>query len=177
MDKVSGMPEFLERFMLWLNTKEGKKLFRYSMVSVISTGVSFTVLFLVYGVGRVWSEVPSTIFANVVATFPSYWLNRSWAWGKSGRSHLMKEVVPFWAMAALGIAFSVVGATAARHLGTDHSHLVKTALVLAANLVSFGVFWVAKLMLFNRLFHVPSLLEEIDEHVEHESEASDVQLR
>jgi putative flippase GtrA len=171
------MPEFLERFMLWLNTKEGKKIFRYSMVSVISTAVSFTVLFLVYGVGRVWSEVPSTIFANIVATFPSYWLNRSWAWGKSGRSHLMKEVIPFWAMSALGIAFSIVGATVARHLGTDHSHMVKTALVLIANLVSFGIFWVAKLMVFNRLFHVPSLLEEIDEHVEHESEVSDVQLR
>jgi putative flippase GtrA len=171
------MPEFFERFTLWLNTPEGKKLFRYSMVSVISTAVSFTVLFLVYGVARLWTEVPSTIFANVVATFPSYWLNRSWAWGKSGRSHLTKEVIPFWAMAALGIAFSIVGATVARHLGTDHSHLVKTALVLAANVLSFGVFWVAKLMLFNRLFHVPSLLEEIDEHVEHESEVSDVQLR
>ena len=171
------MPEFLERFMLWLNTKEGKKIFRYSMVSVISTGVSFTVLFLVYGVGRLWTEVPSTIFANVVATFPSYWLNRSWAWGKTGRSHLVKEVIPFWAMAAVGIAFSIVGATVARHLGAGHSHLVKTALVLIANLVSFGIFWVAKLMLFNRLFHVPSLLEEIDEHVEHESEVSDVGFR
>lgn len=171
------MPEFLERFMLWLNTKEGKKIFRYSMVSVISTAVSFTVLFLVYGVGRLWSEVPSTVFANVVATFPSYWLNRTWAWGKTGRSHLMKEVVPFWAMAALGIAFSIVGATVAHHLGTGHGHVVKTGLVLVANLVSFGIFWVAKLILFNRLFHVPSLLEEIDEHVEHESDVSDVQLR
>jgi putative flippase GtrA len=177
MGKVAAMPDFLERFMLWLNTKEGKKIFRYSMVSVISTAVSFTVLFLVYGVSRLWTEVPSTVFANVVATFPSYWLNRSWAWGKSGRSHLMKEVVPFWAMSAVGIAFSIVGATVARHLGTDHSHLVKTVLVLLANLVSFGIFWVAKLMLFNRLFHVPSLLEEIDEHVEHEGEVSDVQLR
>ena len=164
------MPDLLERLMLWLNTKEGKKILRYSMVSVISTGVSFSVLFLVYGVARLWTEVPSTVFANVVATFPSYWLNRNWAWGKSGRSHLVKEVMPFWAMSAVGIAFSVVGASVARHLGADHSHLVKTVLVLAANLASFGVFWVAKLALFNRLFHVPSLLEEIDEHIEVEKE-------
>jgi putative flippase GtrA len=147
------MPGLLQRFLLWLQTREGKKIFRYSMVSVISTGVSFSVLLIVYGVCHVWSEVPSTVFANVVATFPSYWLNRSWAWGKSGRSHLMKEVVPF----------SVVGATVARHLGAGHSHFDKTVLVLLANLLSFGVFWVAKLMLFNRLFHVPDLLEEIDE--------------
>jgi putative flippase GtrA len=159
------MPERLERFLLWLHTKEGKKIFRYTMVSVISTAVSFTVLFLVYGVARLWSEVPSTVFANVVATFPSYWLNRSWAWGKSGRSHLIKEVLPFWVMAAFGISFSIVGATVAHHLGANHSHIEKTALVLMANLVSFGIFWVAKLMLFNRLFHVPDLREEIEEHI------------
>jgi putative flippase GtrA len=135
------------------------------MVSVISTAVSFTVLFIVYGVARLWSEVPSTVFANVVATFPSYWLNRSWAWGKSGRSHLVKEVLPFWVMSGLGIAFSVVGATVAHHLGAHHTHIEKTVLVLVANLVSFGIFWVAKLMLFNRLFHVPDLREEIEEHV------------
>jgi putative flippase GtrA len=105
------------------------------------------------------------VFANVVATFPSYWLNRSWAWGKSGRSHFMREVVPFWVMSALGIAFSVVGATVARHLGANHGHVEKTALVLIANLVSFGIFWVAKLMVFNRLFHVPDLRDEIDQHV------------
>jgi len=168
------MPELLERLSLWLHTKEGKKVFRYSMVSVISTCVSFTVLFLVYGVGQVWTEVPSTVFANVVATFPSYWLNRSWAWGKTGRSHLVKEVIPFWAMAAVGITFSIIGASIARHLGVHHSHLVKTFLVLFANVASFGIFWVAKLALFNRLFHVPSLLEEIDEHVEHEAQDSDV---
>jgi len=129
--------------------------------------VSYThlVLFIVYGVVHIWSEVPSTVFANVVATFPSYWLNRSWAWGKSGRSHFMREVVPFWVMSALGIAFSVVGATVARHLGANHGHVEKTALVLIANLVSFGIFWVAKLMVFNRLFHVPDLRDEIDQHV------------
>ena len=159
------MPELLERFVLWLSTPEGKKIFRYSMVSVISTLVSFSVLFIVYGLARLWSEVPDTVFANVVATFPSYWLNRNWAWGKSGRSHLVREVLPFWVMSFLGIAFSIVGATVARHLGMGHSHLVRTVLVLFANLVSFGIFWLAKLALFNRLFHVPALREEIEEHL------------
>jgi len=161
------MPELLERFVAWLNTHEGRKLFRYSMVSVISTGVSFSVLFIVYGVARLWTEVPSTVFANVVATFPSYWLNRSWAWGKTGRSHLVKEVMPFWVMAALGIAFSIVGAQVAHSIGIHHfrhDHIVRTGLVLVANVASFGIFWVAKLMVFNRVFHVPGLEEEIEEN-------------
>ena len=169
---VDPMTESAQRVREWLRTPEGTKLFRYTMVSVISTGVSFVVLFLVFGVLKLWSEVPSTIFANAVATFPSYSLNRRWAWGKSGRSHLTKEVLPFWIMAAAGIAFSIVGASVARHIGIKYGldHAEQTVLVLVANVLSFAVFWVLKLMLFNRLFKVPSLLEEISEHVDEEDE-------
>jgi putative flippase GtrA len=155
----------LQQLNAWLHTHEGRKLFRYTMVSVISTAVSLIVIVLVYGVFHVWSEVPSTIFGNAVATFPSYWLNRQWAWGKSGRSHFWKEVAPFWFMAALGIAFSIIGASVARHVGIDLKlgHLEKTALVLGANVLSFAVFWVVKLLIFNRMFKVE--LEEFDEHL------------
>ena len=149
----------------WLHTHEGRKIFRYSMVSVISTAVSLIVISLVYGVFKIWTEVPSTIFGNAVATFPSYWLNRQWAWGKSGRSHFWKEVAPFWFMSILGIAFSIVGASFARHVG--HSlklgHFEQTVLVLVFNLLSFAIFWVVKLLIFNRLFKVE--LEEFDEHL------------
>lgn len=153
----------LARLWAWLHTPQGRKLFRYTMVSVISTAVSFVVLGIVYGVLRLWTEVPSTLFANGVATFPSYWLNRNWAWGKTGRSHLVREVVPFWAAAAAGIAFSMVGAAVARDViqTLQLGHLTGTLVVLVANVASFGLFWVLKLMLFNRLFHVPSVLAEV----------------
>jgi putative flippase GtrA len=163
----------------WLHTHEGKKVFRYSMVSVISTGVSAVVLIIVYGVIHVWTEVPSAIFANGVATVPSYWLNRTWAWGKSGRSHLMREVVPFWVMAAASIAFSIVGASVARHIGITHHlhHFEQTVLVVLVNILSFGVFWILKLILFNRLFRAPSLMEEIDEHIDAEEHITSAGVR
>ncbi len=149
------------------DTPEAQKLIRYSMVSVISTAVSFLVLALVFGVLHLWGEVTSTVFANSVATVPSYYLNRKWAWGKGGRSHLMKEIVPFWVMAAVGIFVSMFGAAVAKHIGKVHhlSHLDQTILVLAANLFSFGLFWVLKYLLFNRLFHVHPI-EKLDELVE-----------
>ena len=163
----------LEAVYAWLHTHEGRKVLRYSMVSVISTGVSLFVIAIVYGVLHLWSEVPSTIFGNVVATFPSYWLNRKWAWGKSGRSHFMKEVVPFWVMAAAGIAFSIVGASLAKHLSTtlNLDHFESTVVVLIANVLSFGVFWILKLLLFNRLFQTE--LAEFDEHLTHEEEKAE----
>jgi putative flippase GtrA len=166
----------LHDFSAWLHTHEGRKIFRYTMVSVISTAVSTIVIVIVYGVAHVWSEVPSTIFGNAVATFPSYWLNRQWAWGKSGRSHFIKEVLPFWVMAGLGIAFSIIGAAVAHRIGVHFKlgHLELTVVVLVANVVSFAVFWVVKLLVFNHLFKVE--LEEFDEHLteEESSESSGV---
>ncbi len=159
------MLQRLHAFYAWLHTHEGRKIFRYTMVSVISTAVSTLVIVLVYGAFHVWTEVPSTIFGNAVATFPSYWLNRRWAWGKHGRSHFVKEVLPFWFMAALGIAFSIIGADLARHIGIHFklSHFDQTILVLVANFLSFALFWVVKLLVFNRMFKV--VLEEFDEHL------------
>jgi len=161
------MVELVHKIQEWSKSHEGKKLIRFTAVSVISTGVSFVTLFLVFGVFKVWSQVPSTIFANAVATIPSYNLNRKWAWGKGGRSHLMKEILPFWSMSAVGIAVSVVGAQAARHVSVKHHlpHLEQTIIVLVANVLSFAIFWVLKLLLFNRLFHVNEM-EEFDEHLE-----------
>ncbi len=149
------------------DTPEAKQLIRYSMVSVISTAVSFAVLGLVFGVFHVWGEVGSTVFANVVASVPSYFLTRNWVWGKSGRSHLVKEIIPFWTMSALGVAFSIVGASVAKHVGEHFglSHFEQTLLVEAANLLSFAIFWVAKYLVFNRIFKVHPL-EELDELVE-----------
>jgi putative flippase GtrA len=148
-------------------TPEAVHLFKYTMVSVISTIVSFGVLFIVFGVLKLWGQVGSTVFANAVATIPSYYLNRKWVWGKGGRSHLTKEIIPFLSLSAVGIFVSIFGAAAAKQLSTVHhlSHLEQTALVLLANLASFGIFWILKFLIFNRIFHVHPL-EELDELVE-----------
>lgn len=170
METPTTGPTLLERVVhLWekRDTPEAVHLFKYTMVSVVSTVVSFGVLFIVFGVLKLWGEVASTVFANAVATVPSYYLNRKWVWGKGGRSHIVKEIIPFWSLSAVGIFVSIFGAAAAKHIGTEHhlSHLDQTVLVLAANLLSFGVFWVAKFLIFNRIFHVHTL-EELDELVE-----------
>jgi putative flippase GtrA len=164
---MSGLVVRVEHLWQKRDTPEAKRLFRYTMVSVVSTIVSFGVLAIIFGVLHLWGEIVSTAVANVSATIPSYYLNRKWVWGKGGRSHLTKEIIPFWVMGALGIVVSLGGAAVARHIGIEHhlSHLMQTALVLFANLVSFGIFWVLKYMVFNRLFHVHPL-EELDDLVE-----------
>jgi len=164
---VSGLAVRLEHLWSLRRSAQAKRLLLYSLVSVITTTVSFVTLFLVFGVLHLWGAVFSTVLANLLATVPAYFLNRQWVWAKKGRSEMLGEIVPFWAMAGFGITVSMGGAAVARHLGAinglDHGEL--TMVVLAANLVSFGVLWVLKFLLFNRLFGVVGL-GELDDQVE-----------
>lgn len=150
----------------WTKTHEGRKILRFSSVSAVSTVVSFSSISIFYGFHIIPGVIWATVAGNLVATLPSYYLNRSWTWGKRGRSHFRKEIVPFWAMSMVGIGVSMVGAAWARGEVRNHhwSHLVNTGLVSFTNVVSFGLFWVLKIMVFNRIFHVHPL-EEMDEHL------------
>ncbi len=154
---TNGIRGRYDRALRAYRTPTGKKLARYTMVSVISASVSFGVLFFVFGVLHLWSQVPSVVFANTVASVPSYYLNRKWTWGKSGRSHLLKEVLPFWATSLAGLVLSTFAAAWARTFTVDHSlhHVAATALVLAANVLAFGSLWIGKFLIFNRLFRHP----------------------
>ncbi len=148
------LAESFERLWRVYETPSGKKIVRYTMVSVVSTIVSLGVLGIVFGLVHLWSEVPSAIFANAVATVPSYYLNRRWAWGKAGRSHMVKEVLPFWLASFAGLALSTWAAALARDFSNSHHlhHFGHTVIVLGANLAAYGVLWVGKFLLFEQIF-------------------------
>jgi putative flippase GtrA len=156
----------ITRLRAWSKTHQGKKLIRYTLVSGTSTVVSFLAISAFYGLNIIPSVIWSTLAGNLVASIPAYQLNRRWTWGKRGKSQLRREIVPFWLLTFLGVGVSQLGALLARHEVKAHhwSHLTNTGLVVLANLVSFAIFWVLKLMVFNRIFRVDTA-EEIDEHL------------
>src|SRR3954453_11727145 len=116
--------------MAFARTPEGKKMVRYTAVSIISVVVSQIVLFILFGVFH-WTAKSANILATAVGTIPSYELNRKWAWGKRGKSHFWKEVVPFWSLSFLGLAFSTWAADFAESVVKDqgYSHFVQTVTV------------------------------------------------
>jgi putative flippase GtrA len=133
------------------------------MVSVISVIIGQALLAVAFGVLR-WTAVWSNLFAVGVSALPSYYLNRAWAWGKRGRSHLMKEVVPFWAMAFLGLALSTVfvGVAESHALAYSDKRFVQTLIIQGASIAAFGVLWVGKFIILNKLMfaHHPEDLED-----------------
>jgi putative flippase GtrA len=131
-------------------TPGGRKMVRYSLVSVISVAVSQVVLFLAQSF---WSARTSNVIAVCVSAVPSYYLNRAWAWGKTGRSHFRKEILPFWSLALLGLVFSTWAAGFAE---SNAHHVTSSALgarlvVNAAALTAFGILWIGKFMIFNKV--------------------------
>jgi putative flippase GtrA len=140
------------------------KLIKYAGVSVVSTIVSQLTLILLFGVYHVMSEVPANIVANVLATIPSYVLNRRWVWGKSGKSHFWKEVAPFWILSFVGLAFSSLAVWLAGEFARAHHlhHFGTSVLVNLANLLSFAILWIVKFVIYNKLFHIDPV--EFDEH-------------
>ena len=148
------MKQSVVRLWQYCQTPEGLKIVRYTTVSVISALTSLVVLTFVYGVLRLWTEVASVLFSNVVAGIPSYILNRRWTWGKTGRSHLWREIIPFWVMSLTGIGFALVTAQLAHNFADTHHlhHLARTVLVVGANVAAFAILWLVKFAILNRLF-------------------------
>lgn len=138
-----------------LTSPMGQKLFRYSMTSVVSVIVSNVLLVFFVGVldmGAVWAST----LATGISAIPSYELNRKWAWGKAGKSHLMKEVLPFWVLAFVGWGFSTYAVYLAERYAERHhfSHLSRTELELVVYFVAFAILWVGKFVIFNSLMFV-----------------------
>jgi putative flippase GtrA len=156
------MPRTPSDLLALTRTAEGRKMFRYTMVSVIAVTINFCVLGILVGLFQ-WSALWGNITGTAVATIPSYELNRKWAWGKNGKSHLLKEVLPFWALGFAGLAFSTYSAVLAESFAKHH-HMARfwhTAVVEAAVIGAFGVLWVGKFIIFNKVLfvHHPQDLE------------------
>jgi putative flippase GtrA len=131
-------------------TPAAQKAIKYTLVSVIAVVITQIAL-LALQLFHV-APVPANLAACTIGGIPSYYLNRRWAWGKSGKSDMWREVVPFWTMNFVGIAFSTAAVAVADHWGKVHldTHLMRSLFVNAANLGSFGVLWVVKFLVFNK---------------------------
>lgn len=136
-------------------TREFGKVLRYVTVSGISTVLSLAMLYVFYR--KVGLSVRSAnITATVIATVPSYYLNRTWAWGRTGKSHFRREVLPFWTIAAISLVLSTLAVQFAESesLRISSSKQVQTLLVLFANFFTYGVIWIGKFILFNKVLFV-----------------------
>ncbi len=140
----------------WLRSPTGRTMLKYSMVSVVSATVGQLTLAFTYGVLKLGSAVLCNLIACITGGIPAYSLNRAWSWGKRGRSSLRGELLPFALMTLAGLALStgLVALAEDWALDAELSHAVTTAVVNAASLGGFGLVWIGKFVVLNRLLFV-----------------------
>jgi putative flippase GtrA len=128
------------------------KFIRYSMVSGIAVVISQVTLVLCTGVFGL-SGILSNTVAAVVATPASYELNRKWAWGKSGKSHLWREVAPFWGFTLIGYLGSTGTVQLADTMTKSHGVHggLRVLAIMGAQLFAYGLVWIVKFLVFNRI--------------------------
>lgn len=135
--------------------EHGAKLLRYAGVSVIGVTAGQALLFLFYEIAGLRALVANTL-AVTIATIPSYLLNRAWVWKKNGAHSIATEILPFWGMAFLGLVLSNVLVTLVEQRW-DHWILINLA-----NLTAFGVLWVVKYVVLDRVLFREVEHETID---------------
>jgi putative flippase GtrA len=134
-----------------LRTERGRIYVRYVLVSGASVVTGQIVLALLFGVAG-WSAETSNLVAFVAGGLVSYTLHRRWTWRKSGRSRLLREVVPFWSIASLGLLVSTwaVGLAEDNAARIAGSRAGQTLIVMAASLAAYGVVWIVKFIVLDR---------------------------
>lgn len=136
---------------------------KYSAVSVVNVVVGQSLLFGFVG----WVHLGATtanVLAVSISAVPAYFMNRAWVWGRRGKSDWKREVAPFWGFALLGLLVSTLVVTlASAVLGVEKGiDDWRQYVPNGANIVSFGVLWVAKFfvldaMIFGAGKHGPGL--------------------
>jgi putative flippase GtrA len=121
-----------------------QKLLKYSMASVVGVSVGVPVLAICYGLLG-WNELVANLASVTAGAIPNYLINRTWTWHQTGKNRLWGEVVPFWVMSILGMILSLFAVNYADdRWGT-------TIAVVAAQLSGFGVVWLAKFLVLDKV--------------------------
>jgi putative flippase GtrA len=129
------------------------KLLRYfsgSVVATVCSEIAFVLLYGLLGVGTTWSSVLSWL----VGAVPNFWLNRNWAWQRTGRPSLRREVLPYAAI----ILTTLLLATGLTHLADvwlqdqGVSSSLRVTLVAATFLGTYILVFAVRFLLLERLF-------------------------
>jgi len=125
-------------------------LLRYSASSIVATAISQLAFLLCYGVGL--PAMPSSILAFAAGSVPNYLLNRRWAWGRKGRAHPTRELLPYVLITAASAVVVAVLTTLADAWIQDvtGAHSWQTLLAGTAYLASNGVTFILKFVVFDR---------------------------
>ncbi len=140
---------------------------KYAAVSVVNVIVGQGLLLLFHAILHV-GQTLSNVLAVCISAVPAYYMSRAWVWGRKGKSHFKTEVLPFWIFIGVGLVFStVMVAVGSAVAGTNGENvadltLFQKLLPNILNMFAFGILWVVRFFLMEKMFAKrPELIEEL----------------
>jgi putative flippase GtrA len=127
---------------------------RYVAGSAICFVVSEIVFVALFWPGLLGSK-GAAVAASIAGIIPGYFLNRSWTWGRKGKSDFWREVVPYWATALISTVLAALGTGAANAIFADEERSVRTVINAVAYMLVYGVLFVAKYVVFHLWLFAP----------------------
>lgn len=130
------------------NAARWLRIWRYSVGSIIAAATSFVVFACCYGIGV--PTVPANVVAFVAGAVPNWVLNRSWAWQRTGRVHVGREVLSYAVVSLLSLAASsaATGWADRRSPQIADDHTTRVVFVAAAYVLTYGVLFVLKYLVY-----------------------------
>jgi putative flippase GtrA len=133
------------------------KIMRYAIGSVIALGTSVVVFALLYWVG-VHDTTIDSIAAFLAGAIPNWVLNRRWAWARTDRIDVVREVVGYTIVSVIALVASSAGTGWMQRLVTHRGHLLYVApgtglriiLVTAAYVLVQALLFAAKFVVYDR---------------------------
>lgn len=143
-----------------LRHEYGAKAIKYASVSVINVFIGQGLLFVFSKIVGL-NFVEANVAAVCLSAVPAFILSRRWIWQLKTRSHFVREVVPFWSLALLGLLLSTVMVAIAERWSDA------TWVLMITNLAAFGLLWVGKFFFLDKVLFGPHH-HEFDENLEEE---------
>lgn len=125
------------------------KLVKYGAASAAGIVTSQSVLITCLVVFDL-AAITSNLIAVTVGSIPNYLINRAWTFNKRGTHSFSREVLPFWLMALLGLVLSTFAVAWVDARWGDN-----VLLISATSVGSFGVLWIAKYFVLDRVLFAP----------------------
>jgi len=130
---------------------EGRKQIRYAAVSVVFVPVGQIMVQLLRWVFGV-NEVLAVFATACVLTLPNYLANKYYVWQHDSKDNRATEITVFWLAAVLGTAFAMAFVfIAGRIVPEESSELAHAIAIFVAQLLGYGIVWVARYLFLDRL--------------------------
>ena len=136
------------RAVAWLRSGGAMRLMKYGLGSVVAALSSAVAFALCYAAGL--HTTPASAVAFVAGAIPNYVLNRRWAWQRTGRVDVWREIVIYTVVSLISFLASAAatGATSRAVAHLDTSSATRTLLVTGAYVATYAALFFAKFLCF-----------------------------